>query len=35
MKDKIRMILREGIVDDKINRIAIFDFDGTLKFDFY
>lgn len=24
------MILREGIVDDKINRIAIFDFDGTL-----
>jgi hypothetical protein len=30
MKDKIRMILREGIVDDKINRIAIFDFDGTL-----
>lgn len=30
MKDKIRMILREGIVDEKINRIAIFDFDGTL-----
>jgi hypothetical protein len=30
MKDKIRMILREGIVDDKINRIVIFDFDGTL-----
>jgi len=30
MKDKIRMILREGIVDDKIKRIAIFDFDGTL-----
>jgi hypothetical protein len=30
MKDKIRMILREGIVDDKINRISIFDFDGTL-----
>jgi hypothetical protein len=30
MKDKIRMILREGIVDNKINRISIFDFDGTL-----
>ena len=30
MKDKIRMILREGVVDDKIKRIAIFDFDGTL-----
>ncbi len=30
MKDKIRMILREGIVDDNIKRIAIFDFDGTL-----
>jgi hypothetical protein len=29
MKDKIRMILREGIVDDNIKRIAIFDFDGT------
>lgn len=24
------MILREGVVDDKINRIVIFDFDGTL-----
>lgn len=24
------MILREGVVDDKIKRIAIFDFDGTL-----
>ena len=30
MKDKIRMVLREGIVDDVIKRIAIFDFDGTL-----
>lgn len=30
MKDKIRMILREGVVDDVIKRIAIFDFDGTL-----
>jgi hypothetical protein len=30
MKDKIKMILREGVVDEKIKRIAIFDFDGTL-----
>lgn len=30
MKDKIRMILREGVVDSTIKRIAIFDFDGTL-----
>jgi len=30
MKDKIRMILREGILDNKITRVAIFDFDGTL-----
>ena len=30
MKDLIRMILREGVVDDVIKRIAIFDFDGTL-----
>jgi len=30
MKDKIRMILREGVVDRTIKKIAIFDFDGTL-----
>jgi len=30
MKDKIRMILREGVVDSTIKRVAIFDFDGTL-----
>jgi hypothetical protein len=30
MKDKIRMILREGVVDNTIKRILIFDFDGTL-----
>ena len=30
MKDKTRMVLREGIVDDTIKRIVIFDFDGTL-----
>lgn len=30
MKDKIRMILREGVIDETIKRIAIFDFDGTL-----
>ena len=30
MKDKIRMILREGVTDETIKRIAIFDFDGTL-----
>ncbi len=30
MKDKIRMILREGVVDSNIKRILIFDFDGTL-----
>jgi hypothetical protein len=30
MKDKIKMILREGVLDNKITRIAIFDFDGTM-----
>lgn len=30
MKDKIRMVLREGFIDETIKRIAIFDLDGTL-----
>lgn len=30
MKDTIKKILREGILDKTIKRIAVFDFDGTL-----